>query len=209
MRIRNKLIISLIICILTSAWGFSQRFYSGFGVGGQMTTAKYKDSFGVSKSTSSKYGFRAYWMGRVNLEGNIFFSPEVGYTLKGFTVKSPEAGVAEQEIVLHYFEVKLLQEYTFNEKFFIKVGPSISGAITGNMKSLSTTGLRSNSKLPFNFGAWGRFEACINICGGIHFGNGWIAELALSDGLSSIYDGDDGPKVKNRLVGLSIGKYLR
>jgi hypothetical protein len=205
----NIPILLIIIIFCAAAPATAQRLYSGFGVGGQMSTASYKDSTGLKKTTSSKYGIRAYWMGRVNLEGNIYFSPEVGYTLKGFKVASPESGIASQEITLHYFEIKLLQEYVFKDKFFLRIGPSISGALGGTNKTVSNTGLRATGKLPFNFDGWGRFEACINLGAGIHFNNGWSADLTLSDGLTNIFDGDGGPKVKNRLVGINISKLLR
>jgi Outer membrane protein beta-barrel domain len=173
------------------------------------STGRFKDSLKVKKDVSARYGFRTFWMGRVNVEGPIYFSPEVGYTFKGFTVKQPEAGIAEQEVLLHYFDILLLQEYIVNEKFFIKVGPSLSGALFGKLKKISTTGLRSNEDIPFNFAAWSRFEAAIHLGVGVHFGNGWVGELRLSDGLSNLFDGDGGPNIKTRFVGIQVGKYLR
>lgn len=187
----------------------AQKLYSGFGLGGLYTSGRYKDSSGVKKDVSARYGSRVFWMGRLNIEGGIFFSPEVGYTFKGFTVKNPETGVAEREIVLHYFDILLLQEYVINDMFFLKIGPSLSGAITGRSKSLSTGNLRTNEKLAFNFAAWSRFEATIQLGIGKHFGNGWTGELRISDGLSNIYSGDVGPNVRTRFIGVQVGKYLR
>ena len=186
----------------------AQKFSSGFGVGGFMSTAQFKDSFGVNKSTSMRPGFKIYWAGRVNLEGNINFSPEIGYAMKGFRVKNPEASIAEQELILHYLEFKFIQEYTIKERFFVKLGPSISVAVSGRDKQLSYLNQRSNNPIPFNFAAWGRFEGAVNLSIGTHFGSGWLAEIGTTKGISNIWDGDNGPNVKNVLYGLSVAKYL-
>lgn len=203
------LFIAVVICLAGFNKANAQKLYSGFGLSGLYTSARFADSFDVKKTVSGGYGFRTFWMGRVHIEGSIYFSPEVGYTFKSFTVKNPASGVAEQEFLLHYFDILLLQEYVVNDKFFIKFGPSLAGAISGKTKSVSVTGLRSNEKLPFNFAAWSRFEATIQLGVGYHFGNGWTGELRISDGLSNLYDGDIGPNVKTRFVGVTLGKYLR
>lgn len=213
MYIRNKAVRAITLAVVCLVMFFqeaaAQKLYTGFGAAGLYSTGRYKDTLDVKKDVSARYGFRTFWMGRVNIEGPIFFSPEVGYTFKGFTVKNPASGIAEQEFLLHYFDILLMQEYVLNEKFFIKIGPSLSGAISGKTKSISTTGLRSTEKLAFNFAAWSRFEATIQLGAGIHFGNGWMGEFRMSDGLSNLFDGDIGPSVKTRFVGIQIGKYLR
>jgi Outer membrane protein beta-barrel domain len=213
MQIRKKtarlFTIAAVCLLLVAGEASAQRLYSGFGLAGLYTTGRYKDTLKVKKDVSASYGFRTFWMGRLNIEGVIFFSPEVGYSFKRFTVKNPSAGVAEQEISLHYFDIVLLQEYVVNDKFFVKVGPSLSGAISGKSKSVSTTGLRTSEKLAFNFAAWSRFEATIQLGVGMHFGNGWCGEFRFADGLNNIFDGDLGPNVKTRYAGIHIGKYLR
>ncbi|MBL7728261.1 MAG: outer membrane beta-barrel protein [Dinghuibacter sp.] len=213
MYIRKKavrFVLAVITCLLfIAAEANAQRLYSGFGLAGLYTTGRYKDTLGVKKDVTGRYGMRAFWMGRINIEGSIFFSPEVGYTFKGFKVKSPETGVADREIILHYFDILLMQEYVINDLFFVKIGPSLSGAIAGRSKSLSTDGQRKNEPLPFNFAAWSRFDATILLGVGKHFGNGWTGEIRLSDGLSNIYSGDIGPNVKTRYFGVQFGKYLR
>jgi hypothetical protein len=203
------LFLTIFIFFLSSSNLKAQKFISAFGVGGQMTSAKYLDSFKVKKPTDYRPGGRLFWTGRINLEGNISFTPEVGYTMKGFRVKNPIPGVAEQEVILHYLEFMFLQEYAFQEKFFIKIGPSISAAFLGRDKQLSIANLRSNKPLAFNFGEWGRFEGSINIGIGTHFGFGWMVEVRMTKGISNIYDGDNGPNVKNSLFGINIAKYLR
>lgn len=204
-----RLLIAAVICLIGFSEVNAQKLYSGFGISGLYSTGRYSDSFKVKKDVTGRYGFRTFWMGRVHIEGSIYFSPEVGYTFKGFKVKNPNPGVAEQEFLLHYFDILLLQEYVVNDQFFIKIGPSLAGAISGKTKSISTGGLRSTEKLAYNFAAWSRFEATIQLGVGYHFGNGWTGELRLSDGLSNLYDGDIGPKVKTRFIGINFGKYLR
>jgi Outer membrane protein beta-barrel domain len=208
MKFRFVRTVVLLFVFLSTQSTYAQKFISGFGIGGQMTSASYKDSAGNKKTTNFRAGARVYWNGRVNLEGNISFTPEVGYTMKGFRVKNPNSGVTEQELILHYVEFMFLQEYAVKDKFFVKVGPSISAAFAGRDKQLSATNLRSNKPLAFNFAEWGRFEASINLGVGSHFGNGWAVELRATKGVSNIYDGDDGPKVKNILFGINITKYM-
>lgn len=186
-----------------------QSFASGFGIGGFMSSAQYKDSAKLKLSTSSRLGGRIYWMGRVNLEGNLSFAPEVGYSLKGFRVKNPASNIQEQEVILHYIEFKFIQEYSIKEKYYFKLGPSISVAIAGRDKQLSPSNVRTNQPLPFNFAAWGRFEGAVNFAIGTHLSNGWIAEIGLTKGFSNIWDGDNGPNIKNYLFGFNIGKFIK
>lgn len=204
----KKIIVIIIsICFISNTYG--QSFASGFGAGLLMTNGTYLDSFDVKKPTTMRPGFKAYWMGRVNLEGNMNISPEIGYTFKGFRVKNPLPGVAEQEIILHYLDFKFIQEYTIKEKYFVKIGPGISVAVAARDKQISTTGLRSNTPLAFNFAAWGRYEGNVSFALGAHLGAGFLVELTATKGISNIYDGDDGPNVKNVVYGIGFGKYLR
>ncbi len=202
------LIFSLACCAYFNK-ATAQSFTSGFGVGGFMSTAQYKDSFDAKKTTSMRPGFKVYWLGRVNIEGNINFAPEVGYAMKGFRVQNPTPSIKEQELIIHYLEFKFIQEYTVKERFFVKIGPSISVALAGRDKQLSIGNIRSNNPIPFNFAAWGRFEGAVNISVGTHFGSGWLAEIGTTKGISNIWDGDDGPNVKNVLYGISIAKFLQ
>jgi Outer membrane protein beta-barrel domain len=186
----------------------AQKFYSGVGIGGQMTSASFKDTNNTKKTTTFRPGGRLYYMGRINIENNMSFTPELSYTMKGFRVKNPLTGIAEQEVILHYIEFMFLQEFSFKEKYFVKFGPSISAAFVGRDKQLSASNVRSNVPLPFNFDAWGRFEGVMNISIGTRFNGGYSLELRASKSISNIYDGDKGPKVKNILIGLSFGKYF-
>ncbi len=186
----------------------AQKYYSGIGIGAQMTTATYKDTSNTKKTTSFRPGGRLYYMGRINIENNMSFTPELSYTMKGFRVKNPVTGIAEQEVIIHYLEFMFLQELSFYEKYFVKFGPSISAAFLGRDKQLSSSNLRSNNPLPFNFDAWGRFEGVMNLGVGARFGGGYSLELRGSKSISNIFDGDNGPKVKNLLLGISIGKYF-
>jgi hypothetical protein len=200
--------ISFLLLLCISLNSNSQKFYSGIGLGAQMTTASYKDTSNIKKTTTFRPGGRLYYMGRINIENNMSFTPELSYTMKGFRVKNPITGIAEQEIIIHYIEFMFLQELSFYEKYFVKFGPSISAAFLGRDKQLSSTNLRSNNPLPFNFDAWGRFEGVMNLGIGTRLNNGLSLELRASKSISNIYDGDSGPKVKNLLVGISIGKYF-
>ena len=204
----NFKIVLLFIVTLLCCDAAAQKLSTGFGIGTQLSKASYTDTFKNKLPTTYRPGLRVYALGRINLEGNIFFSPEVSYTMKGFKIDKPNVGVAQQEITVHYIEFKLLQEYTFMQKYFAKIGPSIGGAIYGRDKQISTANLKSSKPLNFDFAAWSRFEASIDISVGAHFGSGWIAELRYSKGTSNIYDGDDGPRVKNQGIGISIAKYL-
>jgi hypothetical protein len=204
----NKLILTVFITC-SSFLAIGQKLHSGFGVSALMCNGNYKDSFKVKKETSMRPGFRVYWAGRINLEGIFNLAPEIGYTFKGFRVKSPFPGVAEQEIILHYIDFRFIQEYTYKDKFFAKIGPSISVAAAGRDKQLSTTNLRSNKPLAFNFAEYGRFEGSVYLGVGAHLFNGFFAEIGVNKGISNLWDGDLGPNIKNITYGISVGKYLR
>ncbi len=204
-----KRFIIFTFCALFSFQSFAQSFASGFGVAGLMTSGKYLDSLKVQQPTSARPGFKVYWMGRINLEGGVNFSPEVGYSFKGFRVKTPIPQIAEQEIILHYLDFKFIQEYTYKEKYYVKAGPGISVAVSGRDKQLSAGNTRSNTPLAFNFAAWGRFEGTLSFALGAHLGAGFLIEATATKGISNIYDGDLGPNVKSFVYGIAIGKFLR
>lgn len=208
-KFKVKKTIFYILFLFLSNFINAQKFTSGFGAGGFMSTATYKDSFDSKKTTQMRPGFKVFWLGRINLEGNLSFAPEVGYALKGFRVKNPENSIIEQEVILHYLEFKFIQEYSIKEKVFFKLGPSISVALAGRDKQLSVTNIRSNKPLPFNFAAWGRFEGAVNFSIGTHLPNGWLAEVGLTKGITNIWDGDNGPDVRNFLFGISVAKFIR
>jgi hypothetical protein len=209
MLLKNTLKFIIIVLTLLLSYGANaQSFSHGIGVGAYASGGKYTLFDGTKLETSFRPGGKIYWMGRVLLEGNLSFAPEVGYALKGFRIKNPDPAIKEQEIIFHYLEFKFLQEYAIKEKFYAKLGPSISAAVAGRDKQLSSSNIRSNNKLAFNFAAWGRFEAALNIQLGVHLSNKWVVEIVSTRGFSNLWDGDDGPNVKNNVIGLSIGKYF-
>lgn len=194
-----------------------------FGViaGPQMTSAKYSildnNEKKIKQKTESKFGFYAGGTMRLQFEGNLFFSPAVFYSMKGYKVTlnrasfPPDSAAIDNDVTLHTFELAPMLQYNFSDDeshFFIKAGPSIDIQLSGKETFNKTGGSSVSRKMKFSYADYGRFGANILLQLGYESSSGLIVFAQYTHGVGSIVNTDNGPLVLHRAMGISIGKYF-
>jgi hypothetical protein len=192
----------------------SQVQFSAFA-GPQFTTASYNLQ-GVKQETTNKYGFQAGMGMKVPFEGRLYFAPAIYYSLKGYKVKftrfafPPDATATDNNTTFHTVETAALLQYDFSGKpdhFFIKAGPSLDFQLFGKEKF--TTPLEEvDRNIPFGYDKYGHYSANMLFHFGYEMKNGFFIYGQYSHGLASINNADNGPSIRHRVFGISIGKFF-
>ena len=91
---------------------------------------------------------------------------------------------------------------------FIKAGPSFDLLLTGREKFETKTSGTVSRNMKFGFQEYGHFSANILLQLGYETAGGFLVFAQYTHGLANISNFDEGPKIRNRVYGLSIGKYI-
>jgi hypothetical protein len=184
--------------------------------GPQMTSAKYTIN-GVKQPTDYKFGFQAGVGMKVPFETNLFFSPAIFYSLKGYKVKfnrpayPPDLMAADNNATVHTVELAFLLQYDMGKQanhFFLRAGPSLDFQLKGKEKFNLLGGGSVSQNMIFSFGEYGHYSANLLIQPGFETRGGFTVSAQYTLGLASINNADDGPIIKYHIYGISIGKYL-
>ncbi len=170
--------------------------------------AKQKDKF--------KYGYHAGINWKVPVEGNLYFSPAAFYSRKGYNVKfdkpayppGPEA--LTNRTTFHTVELAFLLQHDFSnmpDHFFFRSGPSLDFHLFGREKFDTDDG-KIKRNTPFGYDKYGRYSANFLIQFGYEAHNDLFFFAHYTYGLANISNKDEGPKIRHRLFGISIGKYI-
>ncbi|HRG81540.1 MAG TPA: porin family protein [Chitinophagaceae bacterium] len=194
-----------------------------FGVfaGGQTTWASYSTpeiNLGSTKQdTKMKYGFQAGAMAKMQFEGKLYFAPAVFYSMKGYKVNftrpsfPPDSLATDNDVTVHTFEFAPMLQYNFGEAeghFFIKAGPSIDLQLFGKEKFNKSSGPAVSRNMKFSYGDYGRFGANLLLHLGYETSSGLIIYAHYTHGVATIVNTDNGPTVRHRALGLTIGKFF-
>lgn len=209
------LIVLSISCLLQAQTEF------GVFAGGQSSWASYStpeiDLGSTKQDTKMKYGFQAGAMARVQFEGKLYFAPAVFYSMKGYKVTltrpsfPPDSLAIDNDVTVHTFEIAPMLQYNFSEAaghFFIKAGPSIDLQLFGKEKFRRSSGPSVSRNMKFSYGDYGRFGANLLLHLGYETSSGLIIYAHYTHGVATIVNTDNGPTVRHRALGLSIGKFF-
>ena len=209
------LIVLSISCLLQAQTEF------GVFAGGQSSWASYStpeiDLGSTKQDTKMKYGFQAGAMARVQFEGKLYFAPAVFYSMKGYKVTltrpsfPPDSLAIDNDVTVHTFEIAPMLQYNFSEAaghFFIKAGPSIDLQLFGKEKFRRSSGPSVSRNMKFSYGDYGRFSANLLLHLGYETSSGLIIYAHYTHGVATIVNTDNGPTVRHRALGLSIGKFF-
>ncbi len=186
--------------------------------GPQATAARYTIQKQLQKNETVKYGFHIGTSMKVPFEGNIYFAPAVFYSLKGYHVNfiqfvfPPDADAINNNTTLHTFELAPMLQVDLGSNpnhFFIKAGPSLDFQLSGKESFELETGEQVDRSMKFSYGDYGRVAA--NLIGqfGFETGGGFLVYTQYSHGVGSINNADEGPRIRHRVYGLTIGKYFK
>lgn len=184
--------------------------------GPQATAARYT-ILNEKQKQELKYGFHAGVGLKVPFENQLYFAPEAYYSLKGYKVNftqfvyppGPEA--KNNNTTIHTFELAALLQYDFGKNpnhFFMKAGPSLDFQLFGREK-FDTTGGSVDRKMKFSTdGEYGIVGGNLIIQLGYETQSGLFVSAKYTHGAGSINNEDGGPKIRHRVYGFTIGKYL-
>lgn len=209
-----KLLLTAFLCSIISATALGQVEF-GIFAGPQATTAGYTAN-GVVQDNKFKVGFNLGASMKVPFEGNLYFAPAAYYSLKGYKVTfnrfidPPGPQALNNNTNIHTFELAPMLQYDFGtmqDHFFIKGGPSLDFQLFGNEKFDTANGNVSR-KMKYSYADYGRFGANAIIHLGYERGNGLFITGFYSHGLTSICNADFGPKIRHKVFGITIGKFI-
>ena len=210
-----KILFSTTILLLTLCAN-SQVEYGVFA-GPQLTGARYNIR-GIKQESTSKVGVNAGIQMKVPFEGRLSFAPSVMYNLRGYKVKfdrpasPPDSSAIDNNTSFHTFELAFLLQHDFNLKpghFFIRIGPSLDFVLLGNETFNTNMGTTVDRPMKFGFADYGAYLASMILQFGYEAKKGLYFYAHYIHGLISMNNKDYGPRINNRAIGFSIGKYFK
>ena len=214
-KILIKAIISCLIVFLNTPC-FSQTNFGVFG-GPQLTTAKYKVKE-EKQPTDAKIGLQLGATLKIPFDNQLYFGPAVYYSMKGYKVTlndpsfPPTELATNNETTLHTIEIAPLLHLDFSNQpshLFVKFGPAIDFAFSGKEKFDTIGGTAPIERsMNFSFTEYGRFTAQAILHFGYETDKGLLIFAHYAEGLGSLNNADNGPTIKHRIVGLSVGWFF-
>ena len=210
-----KILFSTIILLLTLSAN-SQVEYGVFA-GPQLTGARYTIR-GHKQESTSKIGVNAGFQMKVPFEGRLSFAPSVMYNLRGYKVKfdrpafPPDSSATDNNTSFHTFELAFLLQHDFNLKpghYFFRAGPSLDFVLLGNETFNTNMNTTVDRQMKFSFADYGAYLASIILQFGYEAKNGLYFYAHYNYGLISMNNADNGPRINNRAIGFTIGKYFK
>lgn len=187
-----------------------------YGVMGglQQIDARVKVFEGPIVPVKSGYGLHVGAFLKVPFDKNLYFIPQLLYSLKGFTVQYNDVlrdSVANNTLGIHFIEIPaLLQFDTRNngEGLFFQFGPSVSIAVAGTDKKIFLNGKEKKTPMKFANTAYGRFE--MNLVGkiGYQVKDKWFVTGGYAFGLGNIVNDDLSPGIAPRMITVSAGFFF-
>jgi hypothetical protein len=189
----------------------------GIFAGPQATSANYTVR-GVKQETDFKFGFMAGAGLKLPFETQVYFTPAIYYSMKGYKVKfsefsyPPDEQASDNDTRIHCLELAPLLQLDFTAQpshLFIKAGPALDFQLFGNEKYNLKTGGSVDRKMPFSFADYGNYSANAILQFGYETVSGLVVFAQYSHGIASINNFDGGPKIRHRVFGISVGKYFK
>ncbi len=208
--------ISVLMCLVLFYFPAPAQNKFGFYTGPQATTAHYK--VGDNKQPAQlKYGAQAGFVFKTPFENKLYFAPALYYSLKGYkvTLKNPafppDVDAKNNDTRIHTIDIAPLLQYDFTSgaaHFFFRAGPSLEFAIAGTEKYNEISGRRINQKMKFSFGDYGYATASAIGHVGYEMSNRFFIFGHYAYGLGNANNADEGPVIRHRVAGISVGKYF-
>jgi len=189
----------------------------GVIIGPQATSANYKIKE-EKQPTEYKMGGQAGITAKIPVEFQLYFAPSVYYSLKGYKVQlndpsfPPGEDAISNNVSVHAIEIAPLFHFDLSKKAahpFIQFGPAIDIAFYGKEEIVLKNGDKVDRNMKFNFGEYGRFTSLVIGRLGYEMQNGFFFFGHITYGLGSMNNADNGPKIRHRIFGVSVGKYLK
>ena len=173
----------------------------------------------VRQSTDFKFGFHAGVDCKIPFEDKLTFVPALSYKMMGYKVVfdrpsfPPDLLAKDNNTTFHEADIDLLLQYDFGKKaghFFLRAGPSFDFILFGTENYNLMTGESVDRKMKFSvLNNYGRYNVAIVAQFGFETSTGFIIHGDYNQQLFSMSNEDEGPSIRNRLVGVTFGKFLK
>lgn len=155
---------------------------------------------------------------KVPFEGRLYFAPAVLYSLKGYKVKlngsayPPDVNAVDNNTTIHSVELAALLQVDLGNKpshFFVKGGPTLDFLLFGKEKFNLNSGTSVSRNMKWGPGEYGHYAANVIAQFGYESNSGFFVFGQYTYGLTTINNADGGPRIGNRIYGISFGTYLK
>jgi Outer membrane protein beta-barrel domain len=206
----------LSIILLTGIFTIAQTRISVFA-GPQITTARYHVG-DTKQSTEFKPGFQLGAGAKIEFDNKLYFSPAIYYSFKGYKVAlnraatPPDLAAVNNNISVHTAEIAFLMQYDFSNHpyhFFVKFGPSADFQLYGKEKIDLVDGGRISRGMKYSYSDYGRYAASAILQFGYETAYNFIFYIHYAHGFTNLNNADAGPSIQYRVIGITIGKYLK
>jgi len=212
---KGVLIFSLVSCYALTV---NAQVQVGFFVGPNASTAHYSVN-GTKQNTNYKIGFHAGGMVEIPFDKGLLFTPSLSYNLMGYKVDfnnpsyPPDLLAKDNNTSYHEMDLDMLLQFDLGKKpdhFFLKLGPSLSLILAGREKFNLLTGEQVNRSMTFSvLNSYGRYDAAAVIQFGFESSKGFFVSAEYKQHLISMNNEDQGPSIRNQLIGVTFGKFLK
>jgi hypothetical protein len=210
----NRFFVFVLLMVISE--NLRSQVRTGFFLGPQVTSTNYK-IMDKEQPTEYKIGGQAGITAKIPVEYQLYFAPSVYYSLKGYKVTlnnpsfPPGEDAVSNNVSVHTIEIAPLLHFDLSKKAahpFIQFGPAIDIALFGKEKIVLKNGTEVDRNMKFSFGDYGRFTSSAIARVGYEMQNGIFFFGNVTYGLGSMNNADNGPKIRHRVYGVSVGKYF-
>ena len=173
----------------------------------------------AKQSTDFKFGFHAGVDCKIPFENKLTFVPALSYKMMGYKVVfdrpsfPPDLLAKDDDTRFHEIDIDLLLQYDFGKKpdhFFLRSGPSFNFILFGKENYNLMTGESVERNMKFSvLNSYGRYNVGIVAQFGFETSTGFTIHGDYVQQMFTMSNEDEGPSIRNRLVGVTFGKFLK
>jgi hypothetical protein len=172
----------------------------------------------VKQPTDFKFGFHLGVDYKIPFENRLTFVPALSYSMMGYKVTfnqpsyPPDLLAKDNDTRMHEIDVDALLQYDItktSDHFFLRAGPSFNFVLSGHEKFNLSTGETIDRNMKFSVtSGYGRYLAGIVAQVGFETSHRVTIYAQYMQQLMSMNNEIEGPNIRNRMVGISVGKFL-
>jgi len=210
--------ISIFSVALFSSFVCFAQVQFGIFAGPHVTSAMYSVK-NAKQPTDFKPGFHIGAAYKIPFDNNLFFAPAISYEMMGYKVVfnqpsfPPDLLAKDNNTSFHEIDVDPLLQYDLSRKsnhLFVRAGPSFNFILSGKENFNLATGEHVSQKMKFSVtNGYGPFLASVVGQLGFETSGGLTISAEYIQGLISMNNEDEGPSIRNRLVGITVGKFFK
>lgn len=167
----------------------------------------------VKQPVEAVHGYGLGVQFKADFDGVLHFSPYVQINSRGFITKPISGPYKKIENTMQYLDIVPALSLDFkkgNNAFVISFAPTGSITNFGREKKTDLNNVTTSTKMSFGYDGFGWFDLGASFSLGYHFKKTFI-EAGYYLGLANINNNSefDGKNIRNRMISLNLGYYLK